>query len=108
MEYIKILETEISYAKKELLYSEMETLSILKRYQKYKELRRQELALKNLLRKKITEIQEEIKIVDRSMPHMPVERSNEDKEKMVLTAKKKRDIESEIDEIKRKIDRLKL
>lgn len=104
MEYVKILDSEKTYAKKTLLMSQMETLSIMKRYQKYKELRRQELALKSILKRKIGEINEEIKIIDRTLPRM--KEKTEEEEKITITPKKRRDLEAEIEEIKRKIERL--
>jgi len=106
MEYVKINVSEQVYAKKELLYSQMEMLTIMKRYQKFKELRKQELALKSILKRKIMEMNEEIKIADRVLPKAKTERTDEEKERVMLAVKGRRTFESEIDEIKRKIERL--
>lgn len=106
MEYVKLSESEQRYGKRELLQSQIEILSIMKRYQKFKELRKQELALKGILRRKISEFAEEIKIIDKVLPKAHVERTEEEKEKVVVNAKKRRDLEAEINDIKRKIERL--
>lgn len=105
MEYVKIISSEQIYSKKELLMAQMEMLSIMKRYQKYKELRKQELALKSMLKRKIAEINEEITIIDRTLPRMK-EKTEEEKTKSIVAVKKRSDLESEIEEIKRKIQRL--
>ena len=78
---------------------------IMKRYQRYKELRKQELALKGILRRKITEIMEEIKIADRVLPHVKAEKTEEERITN-FPVKKRRDLETEIEDIKRKILRL--
>lgn len=106
MEYVKLIASEQVYAKKELLMSQMEMLSIMKRYQKYKELRKQELALKSILRRKILEINEEMRLIDRLLPKTKTERIEEDTAKLATRSVKRRDLEAEIEEIKRKIERL--
>jgi len=47
MEYIKLDPSEQAYGKKNLLYCEMELLTILKRFKKYKQLRKEEFTKKN-------------------------------------------------------------
>ena len=105
MEYVKLTASEQAYSKKELLMSQMETLNIMKRYQKYKELRKQELALKSILKRKIGEVREELSVIDRSLPRMK-EKTEEDNQVIRIPIKKRHDLESEIEEIKRKIERL--
>lgn len=105
MEYVKLTSSEQAYSKKELLMSQMETLNIMKRYQKYKELRKQELALKSILKRKIGEVREELAVVDRSLPRMK-EKTEEDVQIAKTPIKKRHDLEFEIEEIKRKIERL--
>lgn len=106
MEYVKILPSEQTYAKKDLLHSQMEILNVMKRYQRFKELRKQELALKGILKRKIAEVTEEVHVLDKALPRAPVERPEEEKTRFMVPVKKKRDLEAEIEEIKRKIERL--
>ncbi|MEK6858764.1 MAG: hypothetical protein AABX53_02530 [Nanoarchaeota archaeon] len=105
MEYVKLTASEQAYSKKELLMSQMETLNIMKRYQKYKELRKQELALKSILKRKIGEVREELSVIDRSLPRMK-EKTEDDNQITKVPVKKRHDLEFEIEEIKRKIERL--
>lgn len=106
MEYVKLISSEQVYAKKELLMSQMEILSIMKRYQKYKDLRKQELALKSMLRRKVLEINEELRLLDRLLPRTRIEKIEVDTAKLATRSVKRRDLEAEIEEIKRKIERL--
>jgi len=106
IEYIKLEPSEQFYGKKHLLYSEMETLTVLKRYQKYKNLRKVELALKTMLKRSVMELQEEMKILDNALPRIKIERTEEDKMKMIAKATKRSDLEAQISEIKNQIARL--
>ena len=107
MEYVNLTAEEQTFAKKHLLHTQMEILSIMKRYQSYKKLRKLELALKSLLRKKITEVNQEVEIIDRVIPHVKkMDRPQEEKEKILAGAQKRDNLELEIEEIKRKIERL--
>lgn len=106
MEYVSLSPSEQNYSKKELLVTEMEILNVMKRYQKYKELRKQELALKSILRRKIIEVQEEIRLLDKILPKVHIEKTEEETAKITSHVVKRRDLESEIEEIKRKIERL--
>jgi|SRR3989338_11414098 len=106
MEYVKLDSPERNYGKKNLLYSQMEILSITSSYQKFKDLRRKELGLKTLLRRTLNELNEQIKIIDAALPKAKQQKTEEEKFKMIEKAKKPRDIESEILEIKRQLERL--
>ncbi len=106
IEYVKLEPSEQVYGKKHLLSSQIELLSIIKRYQKFKDLRKKELSLKALLRRTITELNEEIKIIDASLPKIKEQKTEEESFKMLNTAKKRKDIETEILEIKRQLEKL--
>ena len=103
-EYVGIGPSEQNYAKKNLLYSEMELLTVLKRYKRYKKLRKEELALKKLLSKVINEIHEEIKKFNESIPHIKEEKYLS--EEISGRKKQRSELEDEIDEIRRKIAEL--
>ena len=105
-EYVKLEPSEHFYGKKHLLYSEMEILTIIKRYQKYKELRKKELSLKGMLRRAITELEEHVKILDSALPKIKLQHTEEEKFKVVESAKKRNDLETEILEIQQQISRL--
>lgn len=107
MEYIQITLAEQHHAKRHLLYSEMEILTIMKRYHQFGKLRSTEIMLKNALRRKLGEINEEMQIIDRILPNAPKqEKTMLKKISSMAISKKRRDLEIEIDEIKRKLERL--
>jgi hypothetical protein len=91
------------YGIKNLLYCEMELLSILKRYRSYKQLRKQELAIKVLLRKKIRELKAELKTFNELLPKVDEEEIHA---KAIGEPKRRFELEMEIDEIKRKLTEL--
>ena len=100
---MKLDHSEQVYGKKNLLYCEMEILGILKRFKKYKKLRKEELALKNLLKRTIKDLKDEIKRLDELL-------TEEKHTGLKLTASKKTpkrsDLEDEIEQIRRKIAEL--
>ena len=106
MEYVKINPEEQKSAQRTLLQSQIEILTIAKRYQKFKELRKRELTLKAALRRKVTELHEEIKIIDMALPNLKTRSPETEKAKAVSGMKERSDLESEIGEIKRKLERL--
>jgi len=100
-EYMKLNHAEDVFGEKNLLQSELEILSILKRYQTYKKLRKEELKLKALLKKTINDTREEISKVDKLLP-----KTKDDKFSSVDLShaqKARKDLEGEIEEIKRRI-----
>jgi len=103
MEYIKLNPSEQIYGKKNLLYCEMELLTILKRFKRYKKLRKEELALKNLLIRTTNELKDELRKLDELLPE-------ERDIGLRLTASKKTpkrsELEDEIEQIRRKIAEL--
>lgn len=106
MEYVHITPEEKNYAQKNLLQSQIGILTIMKRYQAYKQLRKKELMLKGALKRKITEMHEELKILDRALPSVRHTNPEKDKAKALATGKKRSDLESEIIDIKHKLERL--
>jgi len=103
-EYIGLKHPIRNYGKKTLLYCEMELLTILKRYDNYKNLRRQELALKSLLKTSILELKEAIRKLNRNLPTL---KADEFSFVEISKEKKKRnELQEEIAEVKRKIAEL--
>lgn len=100
-EYIGLDQSQTNFAKKNLLESQAELLETIKRYEKYKKFRKQELSLKNLLKKVVVDLQEEVKTFDKFMPHIHQEKR--EVPKIPQSQKKRRDLDMEIEEIRRKI-----
>jgi peptidoglycan hydrolase CwlO-like protein len=102
--YVALGPSQKIYGKKNLLYCQMNLLTATQKYKKYRKLRKEELALKRLLRKTLTDLQTELINLDKSIPHI--------KEKVmrpenIETKPKKRDtLQDEIDDIKRRIAEL--
>jgi hypothetical protein len=106
MEYIKLDPSEQMAGKKDLLHSQMEILSIMQRYQKYKQYRKEELALKSLFKKKVAELTEEMKMVDKLIPKGYAPKPEPETSKIQMAEKSRFDLEAEIEAIKSKIARL--
>lgn len=101
MRYVKVDSSEQVYGKKNLLYSEMEILTLIQHIRAYKKLRTDELALKILLKKKSEEITAELKVLDSLLPKEKYEKEESPEQKVV--GKQRQDLELEIAEIQRKI-----
>jgi len=105
MEYIGLNHPQQVYAQRNLLYAEMEVLQMVKRYQVYKKLRKEELALKNLLRKKIAEVKEQLQFLSHKLPPVNFERLGfEPRQKLSPEQLKKRNkLDDEIEDIKKRL-----
>ena len=109
MEYIKINSDEKIRGQRELLQSQIEILTILKRYQKYKILRKQESEMKNAFKRLVGEIEEELKIIEKHLPHghkayikQPRQTAIQ-KTKTIEEIKERNELEMEINDIKQKL-----
>jgi hypothetical protein len=99
--FVGLESSQVMAGKKQLLYSEMELLTILQKYKRYKKLRKEELATKNLLKKVITDIKNEMEILIQYMPQIKIR--NSDTESMNENTTKRDSLEEEIQEIRRRI-----
>jgi len=108
VEYVKLEPAQKLYGKKNLLYSQMHLLANIKHYHKYRKLRREELALKRLLKKKILETQEEVDKIYNDFPKTKDEGKKPKAEKISTEKKPKKPntLQREIDDIKRRISEL--
>ncbi len=115
-EYVKLDPYEKMFGEKGLLEAQLSLLNALKSYKQYEKIRQEELLLKISLRRKITETQEELSTLNKLLPKVPVETDENDflpkgfkefgepaKEKQETSSRK---IELELDDIKRKLERL--
>ncbi len=115
-EYVKFSPEEVSYSKKNLLYSEMEILNSIKHLSDYKKLRNHELILKIDLKKKVDEINTSIAILQKILPKTDfkeIKRREESENyelenslKDIIEDKKTLSVEQELDEIRRKLQSL--
>lgn len=106
MRYIQLDTAEQEYGTKHLLYAEMGLLNSMKHYQEYKKLRKIEITLKLDLKKHIAEVSELLASLEKILPKVKVKTPEVEQAESTLYSKKRRDLEWEIEEIKRKISTL--
>ncbi len=100
-QFVGLESTQIIGGKKNLLQSEMEILTALQKCERYKKLRKEEIASKSLLKKVIIEINKEIEILAQYLPQIKISEFNRELTKN--TNSKRNILEDEILEIRRKI-----
>ncbi len=100
-QFIGLDKTQVISGKKHLLYMEMELLTALQKYERYKKFRKEEIAVKNLLKKVIIDMRKEIDVIIQYMPQIKIGSSSV--EILKGTTAKRDDLEEEIQEIRRKI-----
>lgn len=101
-QFVGLENSQVISGKKQLLYCEMEILTSLQKYDKYKKYRKEEMSMKNLLKKIILEMRKEMDIIIDYMPQIKVGSSSAQVIKSIPVAK--RDLlEDEIQSIRRKI-----
>jgi len=103
-EYVKISKIEKSYGEKNLLQSQLGLALLLKNVKKYHQSRREELLLKIQLKKKIEEVNNILKNLEKILPKIKLPEGEEKAE----TRKKKRSLTlgDEIREIREKLSKL--
>ncbi|MEK6792588.1 MAG: hypothetical protein AABX96_04975 [Nanoarchaeota archaeon] len=100
-QFVGIGNQQIIYGKKQLLYCEMEILTSLQKYDRYKKYRKEEFSIKNLLKKVIFEMRKEMDIIIQYLPQIKVSPNNA--ESIKILPEKKDSLEEEIQNIRRKI-----
>ena|SRR3989344_5482948 len=100
-QFVGLDRAQIIGGKKNLLYVEMEILTSLQKYECYKKFRKEEIALKSLLKKVIAELHKEMDIIIQYMPQIKV--GSTSAEAITSTTAKRDVLEDEIQEIRRKI-----
>jgi len=118
-EFVKLTGIEIEYGDRNLLHSQLELLSMVKRYKTFHDLRKREFSLKikikNLLKEAKTELAElekvlpkikleEEKVIEVTLPRNPPKMT----ESIKKSDNKEREskLDTEIEEIKRKLSSL--
>lgn len=100
-QFVGLQKPHVVAGKKHLLYCEMEVLTSLKKYNNYKKYRKEELALKNLLKKVIMELKKEMENI---IEYIPQIRIKDTSAAAIKTQSGKRDtLEEEIQKIRKKI-----
>jgi hypothetical protein len=102
-EYVKLSPSESLYAGRNLLLSQVDSLTALKRLHEYKQLRKEEMLMKIELRKKIEEAKELLLIIDKLLPRTKIDKELPE---IAETTKQEDSIEKEIESIRRKLERL--
>ncbi len=81
-EYVKLAHSERVYGETNLLQSQFSLLTVLKQYQVYELLRKEELLMKIELKKKIGELKEFLEILSKALPESKLIQEQEKKEEM--------------------------
>ncbi len=108
-EYVRFTGRESLYGEKNLLNVELGMLGFVRKLRLYEKMRQEELLLKIVLKKKIDEVEEQLNIFDKLLPHSKMaglvkrpkvkEISPEEQEALTL--------EQEIETIRRRLESLK-
>ncbi|MGV8142356.1 MAG: hypothetical protein ACP5NS_01825 [Candidatus Pacearchaeota archaeon] len=103
-QFVGLDKPQVISGKKQLLYMEMELLTSLQKYERYKKLRKEEMAVKNLLKKVIIDMKKEMDLIIQYMPQIKV--GSASAEALKGTTAKRDTLEEEIQSIRRKIANL--
>ncbi len=106
--HIKLEAGEAINAKKNLLSTEINILNLIKKIRDYKRARKEELKKKAKLRTELRKLINEMKILEKELPETKgVKKTREGRVKVKLIGKaKSTKLESELEDIKRKLERL--
>lgn len=116
--HIKLDSSEVVETKKNLLLLEKELLESIRHLKKYRVLRKDEIALKTLVKSDLSELKSVVGSVEHNLPEeqaefAPEKYTKEASEKHLKKAVKKNavekrrsDVEAQIDEIRRKLSQL--
>lgn len=107
-EYIMLTSAETEYGDKNLLYAQLDLLSMVKRYKSYEALRKQELTLKISLKSKAEEAVVSLNTLSKSLPKATLvsEKQLGSEPGPLLPQKKTASLDEEIDIIKQKLAKL--
>ena len=81
-EYVRVTPGEISYGAGNLLQSQLNLIQLLKKYQEYEILRKEELFLKIELKKKLGEAKEYLDMLSKALPESRFLEEQEKKERL--------------------------
>lgn len=107
-EHIRLQQAERIFSEKNLLHAQLNIISLMKRYEAYKELRLQELLLKIALKTRLAEARNTLMLFDKLLPKpaivpKAIKHSDAGYASTIAAHKKKQTLETEVDEIRRKL-----
>ncbi|MBS3083681.1 hypothetical protein J4423_02650 [Candidatus Pacearchaeota archaeon] len=105
-QFVGIEPLQVNYGEKQLLYCEMEILTSLQKHERYKRYRKEELAIKNLLKKVVFELKKEMEILIEYIPQVkviPLKAEKVEIAKIIVPPSRRDALEDEIQSIRRKI-----
>ncbi|MDO8564099.1 MAG: hypothetical protein Q7R87_03760 [Nanoarchaeota archaeon] len=113
-EYVRLTDSEVTYAKKHLLNIELESLTSIKKLQNYRDFRNKELTLKVSLKSSLLNLHEQLIVLDKLLPHTSWDKKEMEEmtpsihmsEDVKIKEKKDYDLENQLEEIRRKLARL--
>ena len=113
-EYVEVMAAEREYGSRNLLQSQINIISMMKREHVFKELRTKETHLKLELKRKIDEALNEIDILEKALPKAKEQEKKEEakikremqKAPLISKAKKRTVLDEELEKIKRKLAQL--
>ena len=103
MEYIALNPYAQHQSKENILYSEMETLTLLKRFQNYKKIRKTDLQLRDLLRKAVNSIKKDLDELEKTIPKVHHKELLTSNIIARIKTRKSSTLEKEIESIREKI-----
>jgi hypothetical protein len=97
---------QVRSGKKHMLYAQMEVLTAIQKYERYKQFRKEEFAVKHLLKKVMGEVQKEMETLSLYLPQIKVHETSA----VVVTkvAPPKDKLQAEIEDLRRKIAALQI
>ena len=101
--HVKLNYEEALSAKKHLLASEINLLKILRKIKAYRILRKREFASKSKLKLKLNDLIKRISLIQSFLPHDPIPQIKEKSKKVI---NKKTNIQDDLDDIKKKLEKL--
>ncbi|MEK6914936.1 MAG: hypothetical protein AABW89_00135 [Nanoarchaeota archaeon] len=102
-QFVGLEKPHVIAGKKQLLYCEMEVLTSLKKYNNYKKFRKEELALKNMLKKVILDLKKEMELMIQYIPQIKEDTKREEIVKNKQSTIRRDSLEEEIQRIRHKI-----
>ena len=104
--HVKIKYENALSGKKHLLNSEISLLQILNKINSYKSLRKSELNTKNKLRIELGNVKKELKSLHDSFPKQHHKTENKERPEKIISVEHNRDVSSELEEIREKLEKL--
>lgn len=105
-EYVGLTHPEKVYVEKNILQAELELLDSIKRLRAFKKLRTEELVFKIALKRRIGEVLDDLKTLDRILPKVAYVGKGEEGEEVEEVSKEELSLSKEIEEIRKKLAKL--